>query len=238
MLVAAPVKNNLHLTQDFIASAREQQGDHELWILDNGSDDGTAEWLAAQHDVQVMDCPGASLYEMWNTILVLAAARNLHPLICNNDITFDQGNVVKAIEDVLNAAPKVWVCTPNDGYYKGLGPVKVPPFAQDKGGPLGYCFGMRVTGLKFDEGYDLWYGDTDMWCQVWDEGKDLVILQGLTVTHFDGGSQTLDLIDAEEKQAKIAADGRRFSENWSAWFDKQDDLRKMYVDVSYSAPTG
>lgn len=91
--VVIPVFNRLALTQSLVACLRRQVLNQPLHMLvvNDGSSDGTAEWLAAQNDIEVLNGDG-SLF--WGGAVDLAvrhlqakAAAGDWVLLMNNDTT-------------------------------------------------------------------------------------------------------------------------------------------------------
>jgi N-acetylglucosaminyl-diphospho-decaprenol L-rhamnosyltransferase len=104
--VIVPVYNRLTLTQSLVACIRRQKLNRELqiWVVDDGSTDGTSEWLSAQDDIAVLKGDG-SLF--WGGAVDLAlhklqikAAQSDWVLLINNDTTVTEN----FIQQLLNAA--------------------------------------------------------------------------------------------------------------------------------------
>lgn len=102
--VVVPVFNRLSLTQNLIACLRRQTFEHPLRILviNDGSTDGTTEWLATQSDIDVLLGDG-SLF--WGGAVDLAlrhlqaeAAAKDWVLLMNNDTTIED-DFVKCLHD-------------------------------------------------------------------------------------------------------------------------------------------
>ena len=79
--------NNLALTKAAINSVRAQDIDGiSLIIVENGSTDGTKEWLRSQEGIRVMHRTG-SVAECWNQALKwLFASKSPYALVVNNDV--------------------------------------------------------------------------------------------------------------------------------------------------------
>ncbi len=103
-----PVFNRLALTQQIVECLRNQVVSEPLQILliNDGSTDGTSEWLASQSDIEVLEGDG-SLF--WGGAVDLALrhldSRTAHKdwvLLINNDITVSE-NFVQRLLDIAKA---------------------------------------------------------------------------------------------------------------------------------------
>ncbi len=109
--VVVPVFNRLALTQALIACLRRQALDHDLRILivNDGSTDGSADWLASQNDIDVLMGDG-SLF--WGGAVDLAvrhlqahAAPEDWVLLMNNDTTVADDFVQLLLDAARRHAP-------------------------------------------------------------------------------------------------------------------------------------
>lgn len=109
--VVVPVFNRLSLTQALVACLRSQALNHPLRVLivNDGSTDGTSEWLATQNDIEVLLGDG-SLF--WGGAVDLAV-RHLHAnaeredwvLLMNNDTTVADDFIQRLLDTALAHAP-------------------------------------------------------------------------------------------------------------------------------------
>lgn len=109
--VVVPVFNRLSLTQALVACLRRQTLNQSLRILivNDGSSDGTADWLAVQADIDVLVGDG-SLF--WGGAVDLAV-RHLQTLaesedwvlLMNNDTTVGDDFVQRLLDTATNHAP-------------------------------------------------------------------------------------------------------------------------------------
>lgn len=109
--VIVPVFNRLALTQSLVACMRKQILNQALRILivNDGSTDGTPEWLAAQNDIEVLNGDG-SLF--WGGAVDLAlrhlqtkAASRDWVLLINNDTTVADDFVQRLLDAAQAHAP-------------------------------------------------------------------------------------------------------------------------------------
>src|SRR6266705_1802924 len=90
--IACPVRNNLVFTRKAVKTFRNQDIDGGVHILitDNGSTDGTAQWLQAQRDlfVQSFQDPGLSVAESWNRSLhfIFNTMSQPYAMVVNSDV--------------------------------------------------------------------------------------------------------------------------------------------------------
>lgn len=109
--VLMPVFNRLALTQRITQCLRDQVADEPLRIVvvDDGSSDGTAEWLAGQNDIHVLKGDG-SLW--WGGAMAVAVQDTLATsspadwiLFINNDTTFAADFVQSLLAVARSHAP-------------------------------------------------------------------------------------------------------------------------------------
>jgi GT2 family glycosyltransferase len=109
--VVVPVFNRMLLTQSLVACMRKQKLNQplQIWIVNDGSTDGTAEWLVTQPDIEVLNGNG-SLF--WGGAVDLAlrhlqtkATREDWVLLINNDTIVAEDFVQGLLDAALAHAP-------------------------------------------------------------------------------------------------------------------------------------
>ena len=102
-----PVHNRLHFTREVIRCLRDQTfSDLRIVVVDDGSSDGTAEFLAEQQDVTVFHGDG----NLWWAGAIHLAMKELMPVVgdddcflfVNNDTTFEPNYVETLISSSHN----------------------------------------------------------------------------------------------------------------------------------------
>jgi GT2 family glycosyltransferase len=194
--IVAPVWNELGHTRRFVESVcANTDVDHELILVDNGSDAETAAYLDATADLVVRNPENRGFAVAMNQ--GLERARGVCVAFCNNDVVLPErwasrlvghlerdrtGIVVPAVTHALRKrnvreAPGESVET--------LDPFESPPAA--------VVYVMRTETARalngFSEDYELASGeDTDLAFTVWVNGLDLVFDSRVLVEHASKGT--------------------------------------------------
>lgn len=223
-----PVKDKLELTKHVVEQLRADEGVNLIVILDNGSTDGTREWLAEeeQNDIYGLDMAGKNIHEMWNRGMDISFQErpdNTAVAILNNDL--DLGKLAMsecakalAVQPVLAA-----VCPNYDGRQIPPGGVVTTTEIcagryDGTGGLAGFAMVLArdfAEMYRFPEEFAWWYGDNDLVLTAQKQGRKLGIVGAATVEHLDGGGQTGDWMDPEVQEV-LEADRQAFLAKWAA----------------------
>lgn len=198
-------------------------------LLDNGSGmeaTQSAVKFADAHDhVELVDCKGLGIHEMWNAGAEIALERfpKVNVAFLNNDLSLGDG-CLPALAGTLRAGPEnlVAVCPNYDGR-DGDGVTQLHGIAANKydgsGGLAGFCFMVKgewfsSAGYRFPEDCMWWFGDNDLVMSIDSAGGVYGMVHDATVEHLDGGGQTGDwsnYLDTPQGQADFAA----FKAKWN-----------------------
>jgi GT2 family glycosyltransferase len=179
-------------------------------LMDNGS---------APPFADAVDCAGWPLHRMWNHGLDLAektateaGADRWNVAVLNNDLEVPPGFLAK-LEAGLRCVDDAWVAYPNHhGIEIPDGAAMVTSNPDYAGQTMsGWAFMIRgETGLRFDEQFQFWYGDSDLQKQVELAGKHVVCVGGCYCNHLDPMTSSADPV----RLAQIREDERRFAAKW------------------------
>ena len=109
--VVVPVFNRLGLTQELVSCLRRQVLNHPLRILivNDGSTDGTADWLSAQNDIDFLSGDGSLFWGGAVDLAVRHLMARAEPedwiLLMNNDTTVSENFVQCLLDTALQHAP-------------------------------------------------------------------------------------------------------------------------------------
>lgn len=100
--IICPVRNCMALTRKAIASFRAQDiDDAVIFVINNGSQDGTTQWLNTQRDIIHMHYePGLSVAASWNVALSYVFRMGAeYALVVNNDVELRRDTYRRLVED-------------------------------------------------------------------------------------------------------------------------------------------
>jgi GT2 family glycosyltransferase len=199
-------RNNLELTKKCVESVRGQDIDTSLYVFDNGSTDGTPEWLLRQHAVKWLSPENVGVSRGWNVAISKIMAYELpnafepHCLVINNDVVLPSWTyrellsygvpfVTGVAVDVMPAEPAMRMpLQPN------------PDFS---------CFLIRLEAWKmvgpFDERMKLYCSDCALHLEAHRKGFPL---WKANVPYFHINSQTLKRATPEDRAEIEAQAGR------------------------------
>lgn len=174
-----------------------------------------------------VEAHGWPLHRMWNDGLDRAAAAAGGPhnvLIVNDDVELAD-DAVAWLAGALRGDKSAQISFPFDKVPAGMSAVTIPPEGFAGQAMTGWCFMLRgESGLRFDEQFEWWYGDSDLERTVRADGGK-VIAVGADAKHLDPMRSTLDNPD---RLAQAHADEKRFAEKWgldpdSLWLAQNAD---------------
>ena len=215
--IIIPVKNQLDLTAPLLRVLIEQGGYHRILVYDNGSTDGTKNFLTNMTADRI-DATGWGLHRMWNHGLD-HTPRDSHAVILNNDLELDGKD--DWLQRLVAPLAGNWtaICPNYDGRevedcpvlpLKGLA-WNLP---KGRGGLSGFAFALDAAfsnGYRFPEELNWWYGDHDLVMTLDARGLPYGMALECGVTHVGGGSQTAKDYNLEPA---IRRDKKWFHRKW------------------------
>lgn len=234
-VVAIPTRDRIDLLQPLVRRLLRDPDLDLLLIMDNGHDAEAARWIEElPPPAWPMDCRGMSLHGMWNLALDTAAGepgqilkRRLGPTnvtLLNDDVEL-QDDLCAAVRRALRSgsAPDVAAARWQEPPRIPLPPVMARVcleahrlWAVD--GPLprlgGWCMAFPAeTDLRFDEGYQWWMGDADLFHRVIARGGRIAELDVRMHHHFEGSASLPHHVD---RLVGVKIDDLlRFREQWT-----------------------
>lgn len=200
--IVMPAHNNQHLTRKAIESFMAQTIPVWMFIIDDGSTDGTLPYLNSMQGERVVVLHNASprgVTAAWNTALhyVFDVCGDAHALVCNNDIWLHPQTY-----HTLLMQPEPLVSGISVSH---RAEVRMPPVITKSKHPDFSCFLLRRVAWErvgqFDAQFINYCSDGEMHIRMHRAGLDAV---GLNVPFYHERSSTLKNADA--------ASNRRFCE--------------------------
>ncbi|HVS02880.1 MAG TPA: glycosyltransferase family 2 protein [Thermoanaerobaculia bacterium] len=223
LAVAVPSWNGRHHLATCLAALARQRGvplPWEVWVLDNGSTDGTAEWLRGEHPaVRLVESPRNLGFAAGVNRLVEACGADGVALL-NND-TRPQESWLAALADALAAAPADVAAVSGrivdwqgerldfgrgvvtfDGhafqldFRRPLGEARLPRAGDELAFACGGNMLVRREAFRaaggFDADYFAYYEDVDLGWRLWARGLRVLAAPEAVVRHHS--SATSDLL--------------------------------------------
>jgi len=205
-------RNNLHLTRKAVKTilAQDLEGGVDLFIIDNGSTDGTIPWLFTQRDLHWV-CPSPPLSgvaESWNRGLAMFFGMGAdYVLVVNNDIELRPDTYRHLINDGGGFVTAVGSDDPEK-----IKALNEPDASKKRPHPDFSCYLIRREVWEkvgpFDEKFLIAYAeDSDFHCRLHASGITAIALE-LPFLHY--GAQTIKNADtADQIRIKTQAEKNR-----------------------------
>jgi GT2 family glycosyltransferase len=238
--------NGLEYTRRCIESIRAHTHDivYHLLVVDNGSSDGTLEWLRSQPEIRVIANERNLGFARGNNQGMAATPPDHDVLLLNNDTLIIQDHWLAHLSDVAHSHPAYGIvgCTllhangllqhagtsmPTDsfwGYQIGGGEAYIGqyPGVREVEGITGACMYIRhdVRALLggFDEAYTSYFEDTDYCLRAQQAGFKVVCTGSVQVVHFENTSARIN----NASWQALWDEGREvFVRKWKSFYDQK-----------------
>lgn len=239
--IVIPVLNQLQFTTQCIQHIRHytDPDSYELIIINNGSTDGTREYLDGLDAVVAIHCEqNIGVGPAWN--LGIQHSRGDFVCVLNNDLLLTPGWLERLL----------WPFSQDDGVWC-TGPVftrELVPSRFDElaavvsesepqlvaGGIVGFCFALRRIAIEelgpFDQQFETaWFEDTDYYCRLIESGHPPALATNCLIHHYETQTAAQEL--SETAGAILKRNQSRFLKKWGVLVDPG-------TDVEYTLPHG
>ena len=213
--VVIPVRDR-HSMIDTLARQLAAQQPAAVFVLDNESYPPQPEWGPPVHTIPM---PNTSLHGLWNAGLDMAEGharagghKAWNVAVLNSDVEVAP-NFLAALSLGLRIHDDVWIAYPN---IHGLADTECcvldDPTSYTGQTMAGWAWMIRgECGLRVDEQFVWWYGDSDLEAQVRAAGKHAICVGPAHATHLDANGHVLR--DSWRLNA-ARVDERRYAEKW------------------------
>ncbi len=235
--IIIPVLNHVQMTSECVDSIERhtRSVEYELIIVNNGSTDGTREYLDSKDGVVALHCSrNIGVAPAWNLGIEHSSGEYL--CIVNNDIVFTPG----WLENLLwpfGADKRVWCTGPV--FTSGPLPERFDQLAElvsesepklVLGGMVGFCFVLARQAIDqvglFDEQYETaWYEDTDYYCRLLAAGHPPALATHSLIHHYETRTASAELPEGGLRILK--KNQVRFKRKWKRLVDPGEDV--LYV---------
>ena len=254
--------NGLHYTRECVESLRELTAgvEYQLIVVDNGSTDGTREYLRALSWVTLIENETNVGYVRGNNQGIAAAPVGSDILLLNNDMRVLQANWLQRLREVAHSDPSYGVVgarllmtdgkllhagtyMPSDsfwGWQIGGGEEEIGQYHRVRPveGIVGACMYLRRAVIDtvgvLDERFFSYYEDTDYCLRVRQAGYQVVVAGDVTLIHHENVSTKLNKVDFWGMYGTSQA---IFLEKWEAYYRNRYSHRVFWHSL-VSAPTG
>jgi hypothetical protein len=254
--------NGLAVTQDCIASIRAhtQRVEYCLIVVDNGSSDGTRQWLEAQPDITLIANAENAGFTRGNNQGMTAAPPGYDLLLLNNDTLITQDDWLARLREVAHADPThgivgcklTWpdgrlqhagTYMPDNywGYQVGGGEADVGqyPGVRTVQGVVGACMYIRrdlydrIGGL--DEAFFSYFEDSDYCLRAAMHGYKTLCVGDVRITHRENTSTKINNVNW---QAMFGTARQTFIAKWQPHFEQERYTKKLFWHSIIASPTG
>lgn len=220
-------------------------GDHEIFVVDGGSDDGTVEWLVTQKDIISIiqhnrgEWNGSKLPKRsWGYFMNLGfkAATGKYTVMLSDDCLVVPGAIKNSIEQFETARTKnnkigaiayFWRNWPDmNNYWVG----------RTLGGKIFVNHGIYLnSALKevdyIDEDrFKFYCADGDLCLKLWQKGYSVEAAQNSYIEHFMESTPTL----RKENNAAHKNDWLAFTEKWNGVYGSKDQDAETWIYQEFS----
>lgn len=204
--------NGVEYTRAVVSQLRDEAAGAEIIVVDNGSTDGTGEWLSEQRDLRVITFEeNMGVSHAWNSGLAIAGGDVL--AVLNNDVDIHEDGIIrlydKAVEVGISCAKMMRVSPDFKG---GIAVQYYEDSDYANGDALFFRRDVWHRVGPFDESYRLaYFEDTDWSCRARLAGYSWMHVPN-AITHF--GSKTSQTIP--EVRQQFSRNRLLFVDRWKA----------------------
>ena len=207
--------------KDLIVQLEQQRQADGIFVIDNGCNKATANWLDTHNRqlVHRIPMPDAGIPDMWNAGIDAAAGQfsRCNVALLNDDISIGP-NFLAGLMVALRSGWNVAVVGANYDGRPGTGLQPVNEVCANRydgtGGLPGFAFMVRgESAYQFPTDLRWWYGDTDLVFTHRSRGNVVAIALDVTCEHVNGGGQTGDW-ESPDMAAVLGNDRAVFEAKW------------------------
>jgi len=229
-------RNNLDYTKKCIESIKKYTPEpYELIVVDNGSTDGTIEYLESLPDVKLIKNPTNLGFAMGNS-MGIKEARGEYILLLNNDTIVTEGWLTRLIS-AAESDPSIGLVGPRSNYVAGVQLVKDVPYRDDMEAMrefarkwslenagkyeetfrvIGFCMLVKKDVIEKIGGFDPLYEmgnfeDDDFCIRAIRAGFKIKIAQDVFIHHYGSKTFTSEKIDYTSSMLR---NWERFKKKW------------------------